>query len=144
EVFRTFPMAGGEIFLGDINANPRMHTIHDVQRRFGVSWMTVKRVGQLAGVLTDLVEGGPKVMTAEDAKRLFEKVDDVVSLPVLAKELGASRKQIALLVDRGLLKPAFEGADLVSFRRADVDVFAQRLVRDASTVAQRDESQTTV
>lgn len=142
QAFATFPMAGGEVLFGITNINPPKLTVHDVERRYGIDWITATRVATLAGVLSHLRSGdapGPKVILAEDADRLFARFVDVVSITVLAHELGATQKQLMALVDAGYLKPAFERPDiLMSFRRPDVDLFLNSVAARAVPTAERD------
>ncbi|MBL8598359.1 MAG: TniQ family protein [Devosia sp.] len=144
QVFSTFPTIGGETFLGVINRAPRLHTIHDVERRYGVDWMTVARVGGLAGALRTIGTNGPKIIAADQAQRLFERFEDVVSVAVLGQELGATRKQLDALVERGHLAPAFPGAALPSFWRKDTDALVQRLLSHSTLLEKREDSQVTI
>jgi hypothetical protein len=135
-------MAGSEVLFGVTNTKPPMLTMHDVERRYGINWFTATRVAKLAGVLNCLRSGdapGPKVILAEDADRLFARFVDVVSITVLAQEVGATQKQLVALIDAGYLKPAFDKQDvLMSFWRPDVELFLRSLASRAVLVAERE------
>jgi len=148
QAFSTFPGAGGETLFGVTNSSPPMLTVHDVERRYGVDWVTATRVATLAGVLRHIRAGdapGPRIIAAEDAERLFAKFVDVVSVTVLAHEIGATQKQLVALADAGILKPAFDAPGVVmSFRRSDVDALLGMLTRNATPVVQRDTSMVSI
>ncbi|WP_157959846.1 TniQ family protein [Devosia submarina] len=141
KIYATFPTSGHECYFDVPNSAPRLHTVHDIERRFGVDWVTAGRVGKLAGVIRPVRAGprpGPMVIMADDAERLFGDFVDVVSIIALARELGATQEQILALVDAGFLKPAFEDRKLLmSFRRPEVDAFIDRISKGAEQVPLR-------
>lgn len=69
-------------------------SMEDIGEKFGVSWMTVKKLLEHNGIEIRTIGRGSKILSEEEEKELCRKYLGGYSAGYLAKEYGMSEKRV--------------------------------------------------
>ncbi|MDP2086687.1 MAG: TniQ family protein, partial [Gemmobacter sp.] len=106
-ILSVWPVAAGEIVLGEVQPERRLHSLYSAAREVGVTEELLEPFLIVAGALIagDTRYSNRRVFNAKDHAALLAEIPTLVSLKTLQREMGASRTELARLVSEGLLTP---------------------------------------
>ena len=140
EVFRAvareeLALPQGASVLGRRMEGRYLHTVRTLATQAGIGCDRVRRVLSQRRILTegDLAKMNRDitVRASEEIERLLGGLKIALNLVQVADRICATRRQVGLLVDDGILTPIVSGEYRYSFERGPIDTFMSELLCDA-------------
>lgn len=145
-VIETFPFGPGDKLLGREVAARRLHSVRSASKEFGAHRKRLRKLLHAAGHISDeqLALTDDRILFEADAARdLLCLISEEMPLKQAGQYLNIPRHIERALFEAGHLRPFVAGGGDQSFNHAfakrDLDLFLERLMKDAIEIEQSDE-----
>lgn len=134
-----WPIAPGELLLGEVVTQRRLHSVATAAKEIGVGAQVVEPFLIEAGAIAqqDDCTQSRRVFDAQTHAALLQEIPTLVGPAAMRKAMGATKRELAALTEEGLLVPRTRAAKVKSpWRISDGTEFVTELAKMADPIAE--------